>query len=79
MRCCKTKNTTAFAIFKNEYVSWELERYVDIQQKKTKAIRNEIQLDGINQFSTPVLTDNPKLITVLMGLSQKKHTILVSG
>jgi hypothetical protein len=27
----------------------------------------------INQFSTPVLTDNPKLITVLMGLSQKTY------
>jgi hypothetical protein len=49
-----------------------------IYNKKVKAIRNEIQLDGINQFSTPVLTDNPELITVLMGLS-KKHTILVSG
>jgi hypothetical protein len=28
--------------------------------KKVKTIRNEIQLDGINQFSTPILTDNPE-------------------
>lgn len=28
--------------------------------KKVNTIRNEIQLDGINQFSTPVLTDNPE-------------------
>lgn len=28
--------------------------------KKVKTIRNEIQLDGINQFSTPVLSDNPE-------------------
>ncbi|SFD25521.1 TonB-dependent receptor [Flavobacterium phragmitis] len=28
--------------------------------KKTKVIRNEIELDGINQFNTPVMTDNPE-------------------
>jgi hypothetical protein len=28
--------------------------------KKVKTIRNEIKLDGINQFNTPVLTDNPE-------------------
>jgi hypothetical protein len=48
-----------------------------IQQKKN-TIRNEIQLDGINQFSTPVLTDNRKPISA-NGLYKKKHTILVSG
>jgi hypothetical protein len=28
--------------------------------KKVKTIRNEIELDGINQFTTPILTDNPE-------------------
>lgn len=28
--------------------------------KKIKTIRNVIELDGINQFSTPILTDNPE-------------------
>lgn len=28
--------------------------------KKTKVIRNEVELDGINQFNTPVMTDNPE-------------------
>ena len=28
--------------------------------KKVKTIRNEIQIDGINQFNTPILTDNPE-------------------
>ncbi|OUL62269.1 carboxypeptidase-like regulatory domain-containing protein [Flavobacterium sp. AJR] len=28
--------------------------------KKVKVIRNEVELDGINQFSRPVLTDNPE-------------------
>ncbi|RTY76102.1 TonB-dependent receptor [Flavobacterium sp. LS1R10] len=28
--------------------------------KKVKTIRNEILLDGINQFSTPILSDNPE-------------------
>jgi hypothetical protein len=46
--------------------------------KKKKAIRNEIQLDGINQFSTPVLTDNPANYSA-NGSFTKKNTILVSG
>jgi hypothetical protein len=28
--------------------------------KKINTIRNEIQLDGINQFTSPILTDNPE-------------------
>jgi hypothetical protein len=43
-----------------------------IYNKKTKAIRNEIQLDGINQFSTPVLTDNPETNYSANGSFTKK-------
>jgi hypothetical protein len=39
---------------------------------KTKAIRNEIQLDRINQF-TPVLTDNPETNYSANGSFTKKH------
>jgi hypothetical protein len=28
--------------------------------KKVRTIRNEIQLDGINQFNTPILSNNPE-------------------
>jgi hypothetical protein len=28
--------------------------------KKVKAFRNEIRIDGINQFNTPILSDNPE-------------------
>jgi hypothetical protein len=43
-----------------------------IYNKKQKPLEMRFNLT-INQFSTPVLTDNPKLITVLMGLSQKTY------
>jgi hypothetical protein len=39
---------------------------------KKKTIRNEIQLDGINQFSTPVLTDNPETNYSANGSFTKK-------
>jgi hypothetical protein len=44
-----------------------------MQQKKTKAIRNEIQLDGINQFVSPVLTDNPETNYSANGSFTKKY------
>jgi hypothetical protein len=52
------------------HVSWN---GMLIYNKKKKAIRNEIQLDGINQFSTSVLTDNRKLITVLWVFQKKTY------
>jgi hypothetical protein len=79
MRCCKRKYHAASLRYSkmNMYhgVSWN---GMLIYNKKQKAIRNEIQLDGINQFSTPVLTDNPETNYSANGFT-KKHTILVSG
>lgn len=40
--------------------------------KKVKTIRNEIQLLGINQFNTPILTDNPETNWRFMGSFSKK-------
>ncbi|WP_396142924.1 carboxypeptidase-like regulatory domain-containing protein [Flavobacterium sp.] len=40
--------------------------------KKVKTTRNEIQLSGINQFSTPILTDNPETNLRFMGSVSKK-------
>lgn len=40
--------------------------------KKVKTTRNEIQLSGINQFSTPILTDNPETNWRFMGSVSKK-------
>lgn len=40
--------------------------------KKVKTIRNEIQLDGINQFSTPILSDNPETNYYISGSFTKK-------
>ena len=40
--------------------------------KKVNTIRNEIQLDGINQFNTPVLTDNPETNWRFIGSISKK-------
>jgi hypothetical protein len=60
-----------FAIFKmNMYhgVSWN----GMLLYNKKKPIRNEIQLDGINQFSTPVLTDNPETNYSANGSFTKK-------
>ncbi|SEP89787.1 carboxypeptidase-like regulatory domain-containing protein [Flavobacterium urocaniciphilum] len=40
--------------------------------KKTTSIRNQLVIDGINQFSTPVLTDNPENNWRLAGNFSKK-------
>lgn len=40
--------------------------------KKVRTIRNQIELDGINQFNTPVLTDNPETNYRLSGSVSKK-------
>ena len=40
--------------------------------KKVKTIRNEIQLDGINQFNTPILSDNPETNYNVSGAFTKK-------
>ena len=40
--------------------------------KKVKTIRNEIQLDGINQFNTPILTDNPETNYNMSGSFSKR-------
>jgi hypothetical protein len=37
-----------------------------------RTIRNQIELDGINQFNTPVLTDNPETNYRLSGSVSKK-------
>ncbi len=40
--------------------------------KKVRVIRDEIKLDGINQFSTPILTDNPETNVGFMGYVSKR-------
>ncbi|SHI75920.1 carboxypeptidase regulatory-like domain-containing protein [Flavobacterium terrae] len=40
--------------------------------KKTKTIRNEIELSGINQFTTPILTNNPETSWRAYGMLSKK-------
>ncbi|MBW1654474.1 TonB-dependent receptor [Flavobacterium quisquiliarum] len=40
--------------------------------KKTKVIRNEVELDGINQFNTPILTDNPEMDIGFNGSFSKR-------
>ena len=40
--------------------------------KKVKTTRNEIELDGINQFNTPILTDNPETNWRFNGSVSKK-------
>lgn len=40
--------------------------------KKVQTIRNEIQLSGINQFSSPVITDNPETNWRIYGSFEKK-------
>ena len=40
--------------------------------KKIKTIRNEIGLDGINQFTTPTITDNPETSYRVSGSIDKK-------
>ena len=40
--------------------------------KKVRTIRNEIGLDGINQFTTPTITDNPETTYRVYGNIDKK-------
>lgn len=40
--------------------------------KKTKVIRNEVELEGINQFNIPVLTDNPETDLGFIGSFSKR-------
>ncbi|WP_338377798.1 carboxypeptidase-like regulatory domain-containing protein [uncultured Flavobacterium sp.] len=40
--------------------------------KKTKTTRNAIELEGINQFTTPILTDNPETTWRVNGSVEKK-------
>lgn len=40
--------------------------------KKIKAFRNEIELDGINQFNTPILSDNPETTYSVSGFFTKR-------
>lgn len=40
--------------------------------KKVKVIRNETQLDGIDQFNTPILTDNPETNIGFNGFVSKR-------
>ncbi|WP_432672642.1 carboxypeptidase-like regulatory domain-containing protein [Flavobacterium sp. SM2513] len=40
--------------------------------KKVKTIRNDVVLSGINQFSTPVITDNPETNWSFYGSFEKK-------
>jgi hypothetical protein len=40
--------------------------------KKVKTTRNEIQITGINQFNTPILTDNPETNWRFIGSISKK-------
>lgn len=40
--------------------------------KKLKTIRNKVQIEGINQFNTPILTDNPETNYNISGSFTKK-------
>jgi hypothetical protein len=40
--------------------------------KKVRAVRNDVVLSGINQFSTPLITDNPETNSSLYGSFEKK-------
>ncbi|NHN26358.1 hypothetical protein FIA58_011770 [Flavobacterium jejuense] len=40
--------------------------------KKIRTIRNSIELDGINQFTTPIITDNPETNWRIFGNISKK-------
>ena len=40
--------------------------------KKVRAVRNDIVLSGINQFSTPIITDNPETNWSFYGSFEKK-------
>lgn len=45
---------------------------ISIFNKKVKTTRNQIEIDGINQFTTPILTDNPETNLRVMGSVSKK-------
>ena len=40
--------------------------------KKSKTTRNSVELEGINQFTTPILTDNPETTWRVNGSVEKK-------
>ncbi|WP_130734288.1 carboxypeptidase-like regulatory domain-containing protein [Flavobacterium sp. J27] len=40
--------------------------------KKIRTIRNKVELDGINQFTTPIITDNPETNWKAYGTISKK-------
>lgn len=40
--------------------------------KKTKTTRNEVEINGINQFTTPILTNNPETTWRMMSSVTKK-------
>lgn len=40
--------------------------------KKVKTLRNQIVLDGINQYTSPILTNNPETTWRLMGMVSKQ-------
>jgi hypothetical protein len=44
--------------------------------KKVNASRNEMQLGGINQFSTSAFADNPETTSSVNGSFTKKQTVL---
>jgi hypothetical protein len=46
-----------------------------VDYKKIKSIRNTIQLVGINQFTTPIITDNPETTWRLNGHLEKNIPI----
>lgn len=40
--------------------------------RKTSTLRNTLRIDGINQFTTPIITDNPETMLQLTGSVEKK-------
>lgn len=58
-----TKTNLYRGITWNAMASWN---------QKVRTIRNEIQLDGINQFNTPILSDNPETNYNVNGSFSKK-------
>jgi hypothetical protein len=79
MPCCKTNGIIIHVTRKtNLYrgITWNAMAWVGI--KKVRTIRNEIQLDGINQFNTPILSNNPET-NYNGGSFSKKYTVLTWG
>jgi hypothetical protein len=50
-------------------ITWYANAYYN---KKVRAVRNDIVLSGINQFSTPIITDNPETNWRFYGMFEKK-------